>query len=91
MTPLDFLITSRVLCKVTKHFCNAYQPIGSRSLARQLGEDCGNVNRALKRLYSAGILKRESSGNQLLYEPVDGYVMDSLRELSRKPYKENHR
>lgn len=83
MTPLDHLITSRVLSKVIKHFCNAYKPIGARQLARQIGEDAGNTNRTIKRLINAGLVEKIGSGRNTSYQAVDGYSMECLRELTR--------
>lgn len=83
MTTLDNLITSRVLSKVIKHFCNAYKPISARQLARQLGEDPGNTNKTVRRLVDAGLVEKVGNGSHSKYQAVQGYSMECLRELTR--------
>ena len=53
MTTLDHLITSRTLIKVIHHFCNFYQPLPIREIARRIGEDAGNVHKMIQRLEKA--------------------------------------
>lgn len=84
MTTLDHLITSNTLAKVLHFICNAYKPFGSRDVARQLRDDPGNVNKALKRLEKTGLIEKVSDETQAKYIVIESYKLECLRELTRK-------
>lgn len=57
MTILDLLMRSRVKIKTLRYFMHTSRGIRSRDLSRQLKEDPGNTNKALKELTKAGIIE----------------------------------
>lgn len=83
MTTIDHLITSRTLTKVIHHFCNFYQPLPIREIARRIGEDAGNVHKMIQRLEKAGLVEKQGEGYEATYHAVENYQMDCLRALSR--------
>lgn len=68
MTTLDHPITSRTLTKVIHHFCNFYQPLPIREIARRLNEDPGNVHKMILRLEKAGLVEIKARYGKLLEE-----------------------
>ena len=83
MTTLDHLITSRTLTKVIHHFCNFYQPLSIRQIARRLDEDHSNVHKMIQRLERAGLVEKQGEGYSSTYYAKENYQMECLRELSR--------
>ena len=81
MTTLDYLITSRTLTNVIHHFCNFYQPLPVREIARRIGEDPGNVHKMIKRLEKAGLVEKQGEGKNAAYHAVESYSMECLRYL----------
>lgn len=81
MTTLDHLITSRTLTKLIHHFCNFYQPLSIREIARRLNEDPGNVYKMIQRLVGAGLVEKKGEGNKASYHAVESYAMECLRYL----------
>lgn len=84
MTTLDHLITSRTLTRVIHHFCNFYQPLTIRELARRIQEDPGNTHKAIERLEKAGIVTSKDEGYYKTYVPVESHALDCLRYLHSK-------
>ena len=81
MTTLDHLITSRTLAKVIHHFCNFYQPLPIREIARRIDEDPGNTNKMIQRLEKAGLVEKQGEGKEAAYHAVESYAMECLRYL----------
>ena len=81
MTTLDHLITSRTLTKVIHHFCNFYQPLSIRQIARRIDEDPGNVHKMVQRLERAGLVEKQGEGYEASYHAVESYAMECLRYL----------
>ena len=81
MTTLDHLITSRTLTKVIHHFCNFYQPLPIREIARRIDEDAGNVHKMIQRLEKAGLVEKQGEGQNAAYHAVESYAMECLRYL----------
>ena len=81
MTTLDHLITSRTLTKVIYHFCNFYQPLPIREIARRIGEDAGNVHKMIQRLEKAGLVEKQGEGKNASYHAVESHAMECLRYL----------
>lgn len=81
MTTLDHLVTSRTLTKVIHHFCNFYQPLPIREIARRIGEDSGNVLKMIQRLERAGLVEKKGEGRHKIYVPVESHAMECLRYL----------
>ena len=81
MTTLDHLITSRTLTKVIHHFCNFYQPLPIREIARRIGEDAGNVHKMIQRLERAGLVEKQGEGKNASYHAVESHAMECLRYL----------
>ena len=88
MTTLDHLITSRTLAKVIHHFCNFYQPLPIRQIARRIGEDHGNVHKMIQRLEKAGLVEKQGEGYEASYHAVESYAMECLRYLHSEQVKE---
>ena len=88
MTTLDHLITSRTLAKVIHHFCNFYQPLPIREIARRIGEDHGNVHKMIQRLEKAGLVEKQGEGYEASYHAVESYAMECLRYLHSEQVKE---
>ena len=89
MTTLDHLITSRTLAKVIHHFCNFYQPLPIREIARRIGEDHGNVHKMIQRLEKAGLVEKQGEGYEASYHAVESYAMECLRYLHSEQVKHN--
>lgn len=81
MTTIDHLITSRTLTKVVYHFCNFYQPLPVREIARRIGEDPGNTHKMIERLEKAGLVTGKDEGYHKIYVPVESYALECLRYL----------
>lgn len=84
MTTLDHLITSRTLTKVIHHFCNFYQPLTIREIARRIQEDPGNTYKMIERLEKAGVVTSKDDGYYKKYVPVESHALDCLRYLHSK-------
>ena len=87
MTTLDHLITSRTLTKLIHHFCNFYEPLSTREIARRLNEDSGNVHKMIVRLKRAGILEKRGDGEDAAYYPVESHDLECLRYLHSEKTK----
>ena len=87
MTTLDHLITSRTLTKLIHHFCNFYQPLPIREIARRIDEDSGNVHKMIQRLEKAGLVEKQGEGNKAAYHAVESYDMECLRYLHSEQVK----
>ena len=81
MTTIDHLITSRTLTKVIHHFCNFYQPLPVREIARMICEDAGNVHKMIQRLEKAGLVEKQGEGREASYHAVESHAMECLRYL----------
>lgn len=78
---LKELVTSRVMYKLISHFCINDEWLHVRAVARLIGEDCGNVGRAVKRLKKCGIVESRESGTVLEYRSIPSDKLEALRTL----------
>lgn len=76
MAKLEDFVTSKARIKILElFFSNPSEMYHVRGVVRKTGEEINAVRRELKRLESAGVLKKENRGNRVYYWPRDDYHM----------------
>ena len=83
--PIDFLFSPYRRQMLSILFINPDERFHIRELERRTGVSAGSLHRELKAMALAGILRRESLGNQVLYQ-VDPNcpIYDELASIFRK-------
>lgn len=83
--PIEFLFSPYRRKVLAVLFLNPEERFHVRELERKTGISAGSLHRELKAMAEAGILKRESQGNQVLYQVAkDCPIHDELASIFRK-------
>lgn len=83
--PIDFLFSPYRRQMLAVLFMHPDERFHVRQLARLTGVSAGSLHRELKAMASAGILQRESLGNQVLYQVNPNCpIHDELASIFRK-------
>ncbi len=68
------IITSEIRVKIILELFSNFTPIHIRELTRRVGTEINAVRRELLRLQKCGMLKKEVSGNRVLYSVRKDYI-----------------